>query len=200
MLSIITPYLSNSKCIDLYKEILRENTNDKNYELVEIVDETDVYFAWNEGVRRAKGDIVILINDDMFVPKNWDIFYTKYAVGKTVVTGYVIEPGVIPVSNKNITIDFGKNPKTYQRDNFENWVNQNTKDIPEAVEGKGWYMPLAMEKKYFVDYPNEIKFPYPNDELLIDNILPSMGYKYLKVNSFCYHLQAFSHNKDADRN
>jgi hypothetical protein len=199
MLSIITPYLSNSKCIDLYKQILKENTHDKDYELVEIVDETDVYFAWNEGVRRAKGDIVVLINDDMFVPKDWDILYTKYAVGKTVVTGYVVEPGVISVSDRNLTIDFGKNPTTYQRDNFEKWVKENTGNIPEVVGGKGWYMPLGMEKKYFVNYPNDIKFPHPNDITLIDNILPNLGYEFLKVNSFCYHLQAFSHNKNADR-
>lgn len=199
MLSIVVPYLSNSQCIDLFKQLIKENTS-ADYELVEIVDNTDVYEAWNEGVRRSTRDVVILINDDMFIPKNWDIPYVKYAKGKTLVTGYVVEPGVIPVSDLNICKDFGKNPNTYRKDDFQKWSEEMNKCTPEVINGKGWYMPMAIERKYFIEYPNEIKYPHPNDVILIDQIMPSMGYNFLKVNSYCYHLQAFTYVKNVDRN
>lgn len=198
MISIIVPYLSNSRCIDLFKNIIKENTISK-YELIEIIDNTDVYAAFNEGVKKANGNIIILLNDDMFVCKGWDELYIKYAKGKTLVTGYLVEPGVIPVSSKNINKNFGKNPESYGRFEFEHWAEQIKTTLPESINGKGWYMPMAMEKKYFIEYPNEIKYPYPNDVLLIDNILEVQQYSFKKVASLCYHLQAFSTNKTIER-
>ena len=199
MISIVVPYLSDSRCISLFKDLIKKNTVSK-YELIEIIDETDVYMAFNNGVKEANGETVILINDDMFVSKEWDVPYIKYAKGKTLVTGYLVEPGVISVSNRNIQKDFGKIPEQYEEKEFQDWVDKVKLTTPEVIFGKGWYMPMAMEKKYFIEYPNEIKYPYPNDVELIDKILPSMGYSFLKVNSFCYHLQAFTCHKNLDRN
>jgi hypothetical protein len=199
MLSIIVPYLSNSKCINLFKEVLKENTSSQ-YELIEIVDETDVYYAFNQGVKKSKGDIVVLINDDMFVSKNWDISFIKYAQGKTLITGYVVEPGVIQVSDKNIQGDFGKHPNKYERQKFEKWADKQSNEIPEYINGKGWYMPLAIQKEYFIEYPNDIKYPHPNDCILIDEIMPRQGYNFIKVNSFFYHLQAFTTHSNINRN
>ena len=198
MISIIVPYLSDSPCISICKKLLKDHTINQ-YELIEIVDSRDVYDAFNSGVRSAKGEIVILISDDMFVSKGWDIPYKKYARGKTVCTGYLVEPGAIQVSPKNIEKNFGKTPSTFDSASFFAWADEVKPIIPECVDGKGWYMPLAMEKKYWVDYPNEKKFPYPNDIDLIDNILPNMGYSFLKVNSIVYHLQAFTARKDVAR-
>lgn len=199
MLSIVVPYLSNSPCIELFKQVIKENTYSK-YELIELIDETDVYYAFNEGVKKSTGDVVVLINDDMFMSKNWDILYVKYAKGKTLVTGYLVEPGVIQVSDRNIQGDFGKNPNTYNRRGFEAWAKSQVDEIPEVINGKGWYMPIAIEKKYFIDYPNDIKYPHPNDVTLIDEIMPRQGYNFLKVNSFCYHLQGFTYYKNLNRN
>lgn len=198
MLSIVVPYLSNSPCIEFFKQCIKKHTR-SDYELVEVVDNTDVYAAFNHGVRIAKRDIVVLMNDDMFVSKDWDIYYAKYAKGKTICTGYLVEPGVIQVSKRNIEKDFGKTPGTFKEKDFLEWAESTKQILPEAVDGTGWYMPLAIEKKYWVDYPNDKKFPFPNDIDLIDTILPRMGYDFLRVNSIVYHLQAFSAKKDTKR-
>lgn len=192
MLSIVVPYLSTSPCIGLFKELIEHNTN-SDYELIEIIDSKDVYGAFNHGIRSAKGDVVVLLNDDMFVSKDWDIFYTKYAIGKTVCTGYLVEPGSISVSSRNIEKDFGRTPKNFKKEDFLSWAAHVKNTLPEVIDGMGWFMPVAIEKKYWVEYPNENKFPYPNDIDLFDNILPKMGYSYKKVNSIVYHLQGFSH-------
>lgn len=195
-LSIIVPHLSHSKSIDLFKNIIKENTHSKDYEIVSIVDTTDVYKAFNDGVKYSSGDVVVLINDDMFVQKNWDIEYIKYASGKTIVTGQVVEPGLVTgVSGKNIKMNFGDTPDSYERDKFEQWASEQVLKTAVCNNSKGWYMPFAVEKKYFIEYPNEIKFPHANDITLFDDILPKMGYNFIKVNSFCYHLQGFSHIK-----
>lgn len=191
MLSIIVPYLSTSPCIEIFKQMIKENTASE-YELVEIVDSTDVYDAFNSGVKRANGELVALLNDDMFVGKDWDVNYVKYTKEKTVCTGYLVEPGVIPVSSRNIHKDFGRSPSSFRKEEFLKWSDEKRETLPEVIDGMGWFMPLVMEKKHWIDYPNEKKHPHPNDIELLEKILPSMGYKYLKVNSVVYHLQAFT--------
>jgi hypothetical protein len=200
MLSVIVPYLSNSRCIGTCKRLLEENTvND--YKLVEIVDWTDVYAAFNHGVHVSdEDDTVVLLSDDMFVAKGWDVPYVKHIGNKVVCTGYLIEPGALEVSKRNVEKNFGKTPETFQESVFMQWADEFKKTIPEVVTGKGWYMPLVMRKRDWINYPNERKFPHsPNDIELVDNILPSMGYEFRKVNSVCYHLQAFSARKDVKR-
>ncbi len=197
MYSIVIPYLSSSKCIDRCKHYLELNKS-LPYELVEIVDETDVYYAFNKGVYQSKFDKVILLNDDMIVSKGWDYTLLKYNNWETVTTGYVVEPN--PGTNyrpngeliEKIQLDCGNTIDTFDYDKFQNFVNSQT--VPDAIaDAKGWYMPICFDKKSFVSYPNKVKFPFEqNDVLLIDYILPNLGYKFAKVNSFVYHLQSQS--------
>ena len=194
--SIIIPYLSNSECIELCKTLLKENTKN-SFELIEIVDNNDVYAAFNDGVKRANEEIVILINDDMFVGKNWDVNYIKYTKNKNICTGYLVEPGVNNVSHKNIWKNFGKNPQKFKRQKFESWVEKQEKNTPEIINNeKGWYMPISFNKSTFVPYPNELKFPHHNDIILIDEILPKNGFSFCKVKSFIYHLHNQRWNKE----
>ena len=61
-------------------------------------------------------------------------------------------------------------------------------------------MPISFNKSTFIPYPNEIKFPqFPNDKILIDEILPKNGFSFCKIKSFMYHLQNFS-NKNRIKN
>ena len=90
MLTIVIPYLSESKCIGKCKELLFKNTTSK-FELIEIVDCKDVYKAFNDGLKKSNNELVILLNDDMFVSKGWDEMYIKYADGETILTGHLIE-------------------------------------------------------------------------------------------------------------
>lgn len=190
--SVVISYPSWSKCIETFKKYLYENTTNQ-FELVEIVDYNDVYRAFNEGVKKAKHELVICICDDMFVSKGWDELYLKYADGKTILTGCLVESGIIPVSQKNIEYNCGDTPQNFDYNKFENYINIIKDEIPEVVLGKkGWYMPILFYKSKFIEYPNEIKFPHPNDILLIDYILPKEGFKFAQIKSFVYHLQIAS--------
>ena len=119
--SIVLPYLSSNKCIDICKKMLHYNTINE-YELIEIVDSKDVYKAFNDGVRSASHDIVILLNDDMFVSYGWDEPFLQYCKPNTVVTGYVVEPGRVPVSEKNLMYDCGLTPDTFDYIKFNSWI------------------------------------------------------------------------------
>ena len=190
--SIVIPYLKKSKSISKCIELLKKNSQ-FSFELIEIIDSTDVYKAFNDGVEKSSSDIVILMNDDMFVSLGWDINFVKYTKDKNICTGYLIEPGVIPVSSKNIQIDFGSSVEEFEENSFNDWVAKNKNKFAEKIDGeKGWYMPISFDKNYWVPYPNDIKFPHPNDITLVDDILPSLNYTFSKVNSFVYHLQNYS--------
>jgi len=198
MYSIVIPYLSTSKYIEQCKHYLKQNSA-LEYELVEIVDETDVYYAFNKGVYQAKYDKVVLLNDDMIVSKNWDINFVKAIERDVYVTGHVVEhsPGVVyrlitnePV--KNIKHDCGTSIETFDYNKFQHFAD--THRVPEILHNsKGWYMPFGVFKQSFVSYPNIRKFPESaNDIILLDLVLPNLGYKFAQVKSFFYHFQGQS--------
>jgi len=192
MISIVLPYLSNSRCIDICKKYIEQNTVNP-YEIVEIVDNTDVYAAYNEGVRKAKYDVVLLINDDMFVSPGWDELYIKHTTTNSVVTGLLIESGRIPVNFRNVEFDCGKTPEEFDYNKFLSYINNNP--IGEVkYNSMGWYMPVAFHKSTYIDYPNEQKYPYPNDVTLLSHMLPEMGYDFKQVGVYTYHIQNFSKN------
>jgi hypothetical protein len=189
-ISIILPYLSNSKCIDICKKYINQNTiND--YEIIEIIDNYDVYAAYNEGVRKAKYDVVFLINDDMFVSPAWDELYIKHTTPRSVVTGMLIESGRIPVNFRNVEFNCGKTPEEFDYDKFLSYIKDNPIDDVKT-NSMGWYMPVAFHKSTYIDYPNEIKYPHPNDVTLLSHMLPADGFDFKQVGVYTYHIQNFS--------
>lgn len=190
MLSIILPHLATSRPTELCKHYLEKNTVNE-YELIEVVDWTDVYAAYNYGVSQAKYDRIILMNDDMFVAPGWDINYVKYIQPMTYVMMWLVESGWCNVSHRMIHYDCGKEIETFNYDKFIEFIQ--TVDVPEAIEGAfGAWMPTGFHKSTWIPFGNEIKYPHPNDIDLIDKLLPSLGYTPYKVKSFAYHLQCFS--------
>lgn len=187
--SIVIPHLSNSNCIDQCIASIQANSY-YTPEIVTVVDESDVYYAFNKGVYTAKHETVVLLNDDMFVAKNWDYYIPKYNSPDTLLVGYVIEPnpGNAVCGRQCIKYDCGTTAESFQQDKFQEFVN--ILNFAEAVpNGKGWYMPLVVNQKTFVTYPNIKKFPNSaNDAILLDMVLPPLGYKFLQIKMFVYHL------------
>lgn len=196
MISIIVPYLSSSRYIDYFKLKLKENTSHE-YELIEIVNETDVYYAYNRGVYQAKYDSVILMNDDMVPAPRWDMFFAPMIAPGVVVTGHVVEPDPGSVTRgkgffSNVKYDCGRSIDDFDYDKFVEFAERYSKNQPDMSSGFGWYMPVGFHKSTFVSYPNLKKFPYPNDILLLDDVLPSLGYRFGRANSLFYHFQSKS--------
>ena len=196
MISIIIPYLSNSTCIELCKQKIQENTRNE-YEIVEIVDNTDVYDAYNLGAEKAKNEILVFLNDDMIVAPSWDVEMVNHCDEKTVVTNYLVESGYVKPAPTNIERDFGKSPKDFDYNAFVAF----TKSIyaTEVKDGFGWYMPFAIRKTSFHPYPNENKYPHSPNDILLFQIFKDRGYSFKKVNSFTYHFQCVSnrHNMES---
>lgn len=186
--SIVIPHLSTSRYIDECIKYIEKNSMYKN-EIIRITDEQDVYYAFNKGVYISSCDTVVLINDDMIVSKYWDQFIPIYTNQNTVLTGYVVEPN--PGKNTNnvqcIEYDCGTTLLNFDYDKFQQYVNRQ--HVPNIqLNQKGWYMPLIVNKKSFISYPNINKFPeYANDILLIDNIMPFAGFKFAQINMWVYH-------------
>jgi hypothetical protein len=191
MYSIVIPHLSNSKYIDTCIKYIKENSK-YDPEIIQIIDETDVYYAFNKGVYQAKYDIVVLLSDDMIVSKNWDEVFPMYLAEDTFLTMNVVEPYPGKMNGPEcIEYDCGDNLENFDYDKFQNYVDVNKAYVPEIEFNKiGWYMPFVVHKKSFVSYPNIDKFPlYANDVTLFHSVLPNLGYKFALVNSFVYHFQ-----------
>jgi len=187
MYSIVIPYPSNSKCIDRCLEYLKKNSVHE-YEIVPIVDETDVYYAYNKGVYHSKYDTVVLMNDDMVVSKEWDKFIPVYSEPDTVLTCLVVEanPGKMSGGPECIKHDCG-DFDNFDYDKFQSFAD--SAQIPDCLTNSmGWYMPVVFNKKTFVSYPNINKFPWhANDVTLFHYILPNLGFKFTQIKSFIYH-------------
>jgi len=192
--SVVIPYLSNSDYIDGCIDHLKRNSK-YEHEIIRIVDETDVYYAFNKGVYQANCDIVVLLNDDMFVSKDWDEHFLTYCTEDTFLTCNVVEahPGsMLPGSPHCIECDCGEDMETFNFDKFQSFVDSNKPNLPKIQMDKiGWYMPFIVHKKSFVSYPNIKKFPtQSNDVLLLEHVLPHCGYKVALLNSFVYHFSS----------
>jgi hypothetical protein len=189
--SVIIPHLSNSKFIDGCLDALKRNSI-YEHEIITIVDETDVYYAFNKGVYQASCEIVVLLNDDMFVGKDWDKLFPVFISEDTFLTFHVVEanPGLMEEGRSHcIKYDCGDTSETFDSDKFDQYITEQSKIIPMfQYNVMGWYMPLVVHKKSFISYPNIIKFPHaPNDVLLLEHVLPYCGYSIALLSSFVYH-------------
>lgn len=193
MYSVFIPFLSKSKTIQRCLNALHQNSVHP-HEIVLTVNETDVYYAFNEGVYKCKNDTVVLMNDDMIVSRGWDELIPKYAQPNRIITGCVVErnPGPLLYGPSCIPCDCG-DENSFDYDKFENFVSEHKKSFSEYTpNASGWFMPMIINKKTFVTFPNLVKFPIcANDVLLFDMIAQSKnGYEFGVIPSYVYH---FSH-------
>ena len=189
--SVVIPHMSNSKYIDACIEALKHNSC-YEHEIVRITDETDVYYAFNKGVYTAQCDIVVLMNDDMIVSKEWDKHIPLFLAEDTFLTFHVVEPNPGKMDGPEcIEFDCGDSLENFDYEKFSEYVEQQKQVTPVIQINKiGWYMPFVVNRKSFVSYPNIDKFPlYANDVTLFHSVLPNLGYKVALLNSFVYHFQ-----------
>jgi len=189
MYSIVIPHLSNSEYIDTCIHYIKKNSK-YDPEIIQIIDETDVYYAFNKGVYQAKNDIVVLMNDDMVVSEHWDEFIPLFLAEDTFLTLHVVESNPGKMNGPEcIKYDCGDNLHTFDYQKFENFAKNQKQNTPLIQFNTiGWYMPFVVNRKSFVSYPNIDKFPlYANDVTLFHSVLPNLGYKVALLNSFVYH-------------
>lgn len=190
MYSVFIPFLSKSKTIQRCLNALHENSVHP-HEIVLTVGESDVYYAFNEGVYKCKYDTVVLMNDDMIVSKGWDKLIPEYASPDKILTGYVVEknPPKLMYGPSCIEHDCG-DENTFNYNKFEEFVEYHSKDVNDYTpNSSGWYMPLIINKKTFITFPNVGKFPYVANDFLLFEMIHKMNedYKFGTIKSYIYH-------------
>lgn|SRR5574341_76235 len=195
-ISILLPHLRNpinDRALHVCLECLMDNT-DVDYELiVEAVSvRRDIYPVCNSMAYRANADYIIFHNSDVFVGPGWARPMLESAAPDTIVTGVIAECGAIGVADRNVQVDFGMTPETFDRAAFEGWIGQQ----PSEIEGIGWYFPSLHNRDSFLArggfQTKAAGFPVePVDAAYWDEWIAD-GLQIKRVASYCYHLQNYS--------
>lgn len=190
MYSVFIPFLSKSKCIQKCLNALHENSV-HSHEIVTTIDETDVYYAFNQGVYKCKHDTVVLLNDDMIVSPGWDKWIPEYAHPNYILTMYVYEKygKDVVVGPSPLQADFGEE-HNFDEKGFYEFAGKRSNEVEEFVHGAcGWYMPMVVNKKTFIGFPNTVKYPECANDYLMFHMARDIevGYNFGVINSHIYH-------------
>jgi hypothetical protein len=194
--SILIPHKStphNDLALTLNLTMLDENSTQVPEDVRVMTENEDPYMLWNRYGEQARSEALVFSNSDVLMAPGWDIM-VKHVDDNSIVTGYLIEPGVIGVAACNIHKDFGKAPDKFHRRAFESFCATYGAGVPEVVEERAWYMPCVMTKAFFLrmgKFPCDNAFPHPND-ILFWNSCVERGARLLRARSFAYHFQCLS--------
>jgi hypothetical protein len=160
----------------------------------------DVYGMFNYGVQLCKTEYVLLVNDDMYFPSEWD---NKLQLSHdSVITFLVVEPGWVDVNEKNIHKDFGMNWHTFKAEEFEAFATGYKKRNSTLMGKLGWYMPVVFPKALFIEagqYPTEPPFPEPNDIKFFELLKANPKVKFVQITSPVYHFQRLSQRVEGEQ-
>jgi len=206
MFTIIIPHLHtkmNDECLSINLQMLRDNTISP-YEVIVDDRDMDPYEIWNDQIFKAKTDIVVMSNTDVLMAPGWDSM-VGYCAPNAIVTGYLVECGVILTHPVNISCNFGKSPSTFNRIEFEKFVSEKSQTVPHIKEERGWYMPCAVNRDWFVSTggfdmsKGSFRKKIPLDIYFWDACIKIPGFKLFRANSFAYHFQNLSDESRVNR-
>ncbi len=157
------------------------------------------YGNWNIGAEHAKSEWLIFATDDQYFAPHWDSHLLKYYQPKRLISGRLIEPGIIPVWRTNIQKDFGVLPSEFQEKEFIAWcaARQDTGFVKD-----GFFIPMLQNRADYDalgHYQTQGKFgtstAVSNDVLYVQDALKK-GYEFgTATDSYSYHFQASSWKK-----
>lgn len=157
------------------------------------------YGNWNRGAEVATTNWLIFATDDQYFAPHWDSNLLKYWEPKRLISGRLIEPGIIPVYKTNIKADFGVLPSEFKEKEFIAWVasRKATGYTPD-----GFFIPMLQNRADYDalgHYPEGGKFgtstAVSNDYLYVQAALKK-GYLFgTAQDSYSYHFQASSWKK-----
>lgn len=204
--TVIFPHLSseiNDECLELNLKMLKDNAAyDSDLTIITDTPEKriDPYQAWNDAIPQAGTDYVLLTNTDMLMAPGFDRDLLKYRTPNAILTGRVVEPGVIGVAEENIRQDFGRCPRCFDRKKFERYAHGVQRLVPASQSGRGWVMPCLIHKDLFVragKFPTDQPFMHAPMDLKFYDRLNEMGVELIQVGSLiCYHFQNLSHRSN----
>ena len=106
-----------------------------------------IYKAWNYGVSKAKGEIIVMVNSDMLFTKDWLENLLKNLKKDWVVTSRLVESGKLRSTLPHtISKDFGRTIDTLDRESFMMFAESIKED---KIAKLGTFMPVAIHKDTF---------------------------------------------------
>lgn len=106
----------------------------------------NVYRAYNEAARLAKGDYLLFINSDMAFTPGWVENLLGAVRHDNCVAARLVESGKLRSGQYGIEKNFGRSIETYDEAAFQSYAKSIQKQ--QVVDG-GLYMPLLIRKDYF---------------------------------------------------
>ena len=220
MLSVIIPSYRNPKYLDLCLQSLVDGQKNNN-EIIVVIDgyaeenvevikkHPSVWFmkfeenqgmqaAINYGVWNAKGEKIVIINDDNVFPPGWDTRIEEQYHPNTVVTINQIEP-TGPGMFQFPVVDCGQTVETFDMEKFiaadkqlsKNSVTKDGNIFPFLIN-KRWYMAVGGFDTFY-NSPNLCDW----DFFAKLELIPNIGYNRIH-NVHLYHFGSVSTKKNAE--
>jgi GT2 family glycosyltransferase len=152
-------------------------------------------YWYDEGMRRAKTDIVSILHSDMIIGPGYFENMLKHLKKGTVVCATRIEPPIHPAGKEKIVRDFGDEADNFKWDTFEKFVTKEAVDQKD-VTTKGIFAPwmLYKEDHLAIGGHDQRFIPYGYEDSDIFNRWILAGYEMVQSrDALCYHMTCRGH-------
>lgn len=156
------------------------------------------YGSWNRGAKIAKRNILCFITDDQYFARGWDQGIVKYMRKKFILSGQIVQAGVLLPSFPVVIKDFGEKASNFKEKEFLTFAEKIKE--PRLVAGQ-FFIPLVIYKGDFCSLGDFSTFgefgvkSVPNDILYIEKAKAN-GFEFKSsLLSISYHFEASSWEK-----
>jgi GT2 family glycosyltransferase len=152
-------------------------------------------YWYDEGMRRAKTDIVSILHSDMIIGPGYFENMLKHLEKGKVVCATRIEPPIHPAGKEKIVRDFGDEAENFKWDAFESFVNTE-KEAQKDVTTKGIFAPWMLYKEDHLSIGgHDQRFaPYGYEDSDIFNRWILAGYEMVQSrDALVYHMTCRGH-------
>lgn len=207
-ISIIFPHLrqpANDKALAIALDCIVDNTA-LDYELMieSVAERRDIYPVFNQMVKRANAEWVVLSNTDVFFAPQWAEPMYEARDMHTIINGVIVEPGAIGVASANKHAEYGFTPATFRRSEFESWVSEHGEVTYNLMDkGRSWYLPCLIHRDTWLEFggfdTSTGTWPEWPVDLYTWDKWAAAGNGFRRVNSFSYHIQNWSSEREQSR-
>lgn len=151
------------------------------------------YGSWNSGANLLDEDVLCFVNDDQYFAPQWDTPLLLNLNRYPVLTGVLVEPGIVRPYETNLIHDFGLKPEKFDEQGFLEFVRMHSEN---RIAYDGFYIPTVISRRSFEEMG---KWPVMKEpariapDLLFRRQLQREKVAYHRsLASFSYHFQSSS--------
>ena len=152
-------------------------------------------YWYDEGMRRAKTDIVSILHSDMIIGPGYFENLLKHLEQGKVVCATRIEPPIHPAGKEKIVRDFGDEADNFKWELFDKFVSKETVEQKDNTT-KGIFAPWMLYKEDHLSIGgHDQRFtPYGYEDSDIFNRWILAGYEMVQSrDALCYHMTCRGH-------